>query len=90
MEGLGTLRYAKAVPRYFFHVFNDQTSLDDEGRELPDLDAARAHAIEDARSLMWDSLKQGHIDLSHHIAIQNERGELLLDVKFSDAVAVRL
>jgi hypothetical protein len=78
------------VPRYFFHVFNDQTSLDEEGQEFPDLDAARAHAIEGARSLMWDSLKEGHIDLSHHIAIQNDQGELLLDVKFGDAVAVRL
>jgi hypothetical protein len=77
------------VPRYFFHVFNDQTSLDDEGLELPHLDAARAHAILGARSLMGDSLKQGHLDLSHHIAIQNERGELLLDVKFGEAVAVR-
>ena len=78
------------MPRYYFHVFNDVTSLDEEGRELPDLEAARAHAVEDARSLMSDMLKQGRIVLSHHIAIQNEQGELLLDVPFGDAVEIRL
>jgi hypothetical protein len=49
------------VPRYFFHVFNDETSLDEEGIELPDLETARAHAIKGARSLMSDSLKRGRI-----------------------------
>jgi len=76
------------MPRYFFNIHNDATSLDDEGRELPDLEAARAHAIQGARSLMSDSLKEGRIDLSHHIAIVDERGELLLDVTFGEAVEV--
>ncbi|HEX6374281.1 MAG TPA: hypothetical protein VFZ91_01015 [Allosphingosinicella sp.] len=78
------------MPRYVVHVFNDETSLDEEGRELPNLQAARAHAIEDARSLMSDTLRKGRLVLSRHIAIQNDRGELLLDVKFGDAVEVRL
>lgn len=77
------------MPRYYFHVFNHETSLDEEGLELPDLKAARLHAIRGARSLMSDALKEGCIVLSHHIAIQNEQGELLLDVKFDDAVEVR-
>jgi len=77
------------VPRYFFNVYNDSTSLDEEGLELPDLAAARAHAIRGARSIMSDSLKDGRIDLAHHIAILNERGELLLDVRFGEAVEVK-
>jgi hypothetical protein len=77
------------MPRYFFNIFNDSTSLDDEGRDLPDLEAARAHAIAGARSLMSDTLKEGRLVLSHHIAIVDERGELLLDVTFGDAVEVR-
>lgn len=76
------------VPRYFFNVYNDATSLDEEGCELPDLEAARAHAIQGARSLMSDTLKEGRLVLSHHIAIVDERGELLLDVTFGEAVRV--
>ena len=78
------------MPRFYFHVFNDETSVDEEGRELPDLEAARAQAIADARSLMSDGLKLGRIVLSHHIAVQNEQGELVLNVTFGDAVEVRL
>jgi hypothetical protein len=80
---------SRAVPRYYFHVFNDETSLDDEGRQLPDLESARAHAIEDARSLMADALKGGSITLSHHIAVENEQGQRLMNVTFGDAVEVR-
>jgi uncharacterized protein DUF6894 len=78
------------VPRYYFHVFNDQTSLDDEGQQLPDLEAARARAIEGAHSLMADALKAGRIIVSHHIAVENEQGELLMNVTFGEAVEVRL
>jgi hypothetical protein len=28
------------MPRYFFHVYHDQTLIDDEGEELPDKHAA--------------------------------------------------
>jgi hypothetical protein len=77
------------MPRYYFHVYNDETSLDEEGQDLPDLEAARACAVEGARSLMSDTLKQGRIVLSDHIAIQNEQGDLLLDVRFSDAVEIK-
>lgn len=28
------------MPRYFFHIYHDQTELDGEGEELPDKHAA--------------------------------------------------
>ena len=68
------------MPRYFFHVYNDEISLDDEGQELPDLEAARGHAIMAARSLMRDGLAAGSIDLSHFIAIDDEKGEQLFEL----------
>jgi hypothetical protein len=89
MADLGDLCIAGAMPRYFFNVYNDETSLDEEGSDFPDLAAARAHAIAGARSLMSDTLKEGRIDLSHHIAIVDEDGRLLADVAFGDAVEVR-
>lgn len=33
------------MPRYFFHVQDGHTFIDDEGVELPDLNAARAQAV---------------------------------------------
>jgi hypothetical protein len=33
------------MPRYFFNIRDGETIIDDEGTELPDLDAARAEAI---------------------------------------------
>jgi hypothetical protein len=33
------------MPRYFFHVQDSSTVLDNEGLELPNLDAAREEAI---------------------------------------------
>jgi hypothetical protein len=78
------------MPRYFFHIFNDETTMDEEGQELPNLKAARERAIKDARHLMTDSLRDGRIELSHHIAVQDDKGRLLADVKFGDAVAIRL
>lgn len=77
------------MPRYFFHVFNDETCLDEEGQELADLDAARGRAVREARALMGDGLQKGEIVLSHHIAIQDEHGTMLLDVKFAEAVQIR-
>ena len=77
------------MPRYLFHVYNDEISLDDEGRDLPDLEAARRHAILAARGLMRDGLEAGSINLSHYIAVENEQGERVLTVTFGDALEVR-
>jgi hypothetical protein len=77
------------MPLYLFHVYNGQISLDDEGRDLPDLEAARRHAILAARGLMRDGLEAGSINLSHFIAIDDEAGERVLTVTFGDAVEVR-
>ncbi|MDB5692549.1 MAG: hypothetical protein JWO81_1612 [Alphaproteobacteria bacterium] len=38
------------MPLYYFNVHNDDVTLDDEGAELADDHAARAHAIADTRA----------------------------------------
>jgi len=44
------------MPRYFFNIRYrpgpDGVAIDPEGNELPDLDAARDHALTSARDLM--------------------------------------
>jgi hypothetical protein len=46
------------MPRYFFHLRDGRTSLDDEGTELPDIHAARRTAI----TLSGETLKDGASD----------------------------
>ena len=40
------------MPRYFFHFTNERTLRDDEGEDLPDLAAAKAHAARIAAELV--------------------------------------
>lgn len=76
------------MPRYHLNLFNDVVSMDEEGMELPDLEAARDAAIVNIRDLMKDQLVKGHITLSHRVEIANDRGRILATVFFSDAVTI--
>ncbi|MDB5651731.1 MAG: hypothetical protein JWL62_3251 [Hyphomicrobiales bacterium] len=59
---------------------------DDEGTELPGLEAARAEAIAAAREAMQETIKQGFLPLSWSFEISDDRGRVILRVPFSDAV----
>ena len=74
------------MPHYFFHLYNDVVVMDEEGRSLPDLAAARVNAIREARELMLESVAEGRINLSHRIA--DEVGAVVGTVYFADAVTV--
>ncbi|HLL29771.1 MAG TPA: hypothetical protein VK403_02130 [Allosphingosinicella sp.] len=76
------------MPRYFFHLYNDVISMDEEGVELPDLEAARANGIREAREMMLETVAEGRINLSHRIDIADESGAVLASVAFGEAVAV--
>lgn len=74
------------MPRYSFHVASaPETIRDVEGSDLPDLDAARAEALQDARSLMSDAILSGRDISQRQIQICNEQGEVLLRVPFTMA-----
>ncbi len=78
-----------AVPRYFMHVCNgDGFTTDEEGVELPDIHATRIAAIEGLREIMASELKDGLLKTASFIEIEEENGELLLTVPFSEAVMV--
>ena len=60
----GTGRAARALgpagmPRFYFHLRNDLSVDDEEGVELPDLAAARDHAIYNARSIAAENAHAG-------------------------------
>ena len=91
------------MQRYYFNIYNDDVTLDEEGAELIDAHAARAHAIHAARSLAADGAHaihaarslaadtalHGHIGLSHRIEIEDENHQVIDKITFGDAVEVR-
>jgi hypothetical protein len=77
------------VPRYFFHVYDDVIAQDDEGRELPNLAAARLEALRGARALIGEQVSHGYIVLSHWIDVVDEHGDNVLTITFRDAVDIK-
>lgn len=76
------------MPRFYFHVFNDESVLDEEGAELSDWDAARDRAIESARALACDSIQRGHLNLDHHIEVVDESDKRIMTVTFREAFTI--
>ena len=76
------------MPRYYFHLYNDVVSMDEEGVDLPDPEAARANGIREAREMMVEMVGEGRINFSHRIDIADESGAVIDSVTFAQAVAV--
>lgn len=76
------------MPRYLFHLFNDVQTTDGEGKVLSNPAAARAFAVDAARSIMANELRTtGRLNLSHWIEIEDEDGEITV-VAFRDVVTL--
>lgn len=77
------------MTRCFFDLIDGLgVTSDEEGRELPDPGEARRHAIREARAIMAAGLLDGMIDLSAHIVVRTEQGEILLELRFDEAVEI--
>jgi hypothetical protein len=67
------------MPRYFFNIRDGyDVDEDEEGIELPDLDAARAEALATVEELRDELADAGNIELE----ITDETGRRLLTVPF--------
>jgi hypothetical protein len=76
------------MPLYFFNVYNDEDTVDEEGQDLPDLDAAREEAIISARALICEGVHDGEVTLSHRIEVLDQSRRPALTVTFGDAVRI--
>ena len=75
------------MPRYFFDLHNDLDSGDEEGKVLPDDEAARAHGIAEAVEMVAAAAKEhGKIDLGHWIRIRSEDSQTVAKIRFDEAV----
>jgi hypothetical protein len=89
MSALPVVPYVLAMPRYFFHVYNDETTIDREGKDLADLDAAKREAMRGARDLMAEAVRHGEVTMSHRIEVEDDGGRPLLTIRYADAVLIR-
>jgi hypothetical protein len=78
------------MPRFYFHLTNQVSARDEEGRELADLDEAVAAATFDIRSILGEDVSRGRIDLRGRIDIADETQTILRSIGFADAVQLRL
>lgn len=76
------------MARYFFHVHDSIVVRDEQGVELPDLEAAATLAVTAAREIASEQVKAGSLDLEHRIHVADRDGMVLHTVTFRDAVAV--
>jgi hypothetical protein len=66
------------MPRFYFHICDDEgMSRDEEGTELPDLDAARREARASARDLASQYLKNRKPITGQTLQIADETGKVL-------------
>jgi hypothetical protein len=78
------------MPLYYLNVYNRTgCSADEEGMDLPDLDAARLQAVEGIRSILQDEVGHGKIDFEGRVEVLDENGKLLATISFRDAVTLR-
>jgi hypothetical protein len=76
------------MPHFYFHLYNDEITLDDEGRDLPDVEAAREAAEEDARYMASESVRGGKLNLAHYVEVTGTDGQPPLRVAFGDVVEI--
>jgi hypothetical protein len=83
------LDYRAVVPLYFFNIYNDDITLDDEGAEQVDDHAARAYAVKAARALAAQTVLLGHLVAHHYIEIVDRDRNPVGTVRFDEAVDIR-
>ena len=76
--------------RYYLHIRNaDDVLLDEEGTDLPDLNAARELALASARDLLGDAIKAGKGVVPESIVVADADGQELMSVPLEHALPNR-
>ncbi|WP_238232681.1 DUF6894 family protein [Methylobacterium thuringiense] len=84
---LGSVRDRQPMPKYFLHVHDSTGRVADlDGSELPNLDAAWAKAMESARCILADRVRNGRPIGRHYIEIADEGDQALAYVPMRAAL----
>lgn len=76
------------MQRFFFHVFDEDTTLDEQGQMAADVAVARGVALASARELICEQVRSGHLNLQNYIMVTNEFGQEVFRVSYAEAVAL--
>ena len=75
------------MPRYFFNIGQgDEVLRDEEGVDLPNLDAVREEATEAARQIMSQRVLVGDAPDGQKFVITDETGIIVPEFAFKDAI----
>ena len=77
------------MPLYFFNVHNDDVTMDPEGQELADDEAAHARGIKEARQLAAETVGNGHLTRHHRIEVTDTDRKVIHVIHFDEAVEIR-
>jgi len=77
------------VQTYYFHL-RDGTDvlLDPDGRALPSLAAAAGVALLEARAIISAEAKGGQISLDQSIDVEDEAGQVVHSLAFTEAIQI--
>jgi hypothetical protein len=79
------------MARYYFHIYNGHgETRDDEGVEMEEAVHARGMAVDSIRSIVADEARSGLIDLSGHIDVEDQHGDVVFTTEFKEAFNLRL
>lgn len=77
------------MPQYHLHLHNAHIDAsDEEGHDLPDLDAARARATAGIREFLGHEARTGKIDFRGQVDITDHKNQLLETVQFKDVLTI--
>ena len=79
------------MARFYFTVHDEKgEAADDEGADLPDIDAALLHAAKGARCIMSDSVKKGRLDLGGYIEIEDAHRVAVTRLTYREALTITI
>ncbi len=79
---------AAGMPRYYFDIHDDETTIDPEGVELANTNAAIAFAYKAAREMAAASAIDGRLVVQYRIDIVDADHSLIDTVTYGEAVGV--
>lgn len=72
------------LPRYYFHLYNDEVLRDDVGEDFSDEGAAREAAVIGASELIAEHIAEGRlVDLRHRMEVEDEARRVTAVIEFS-------
>jgi hypothetical protein len=83
-ERLAPAKHWRRMARYFMHLLNGHgLELDREGVELPDVEAARRHALQAGVDIVASELKDGCPSVHLTVYVDDEANERILTLPIS-------